>query len=140
MSYNTRKQGRGQKGGRPMSCSFWSSNYKLDKILAEEADKIAQDIRGTSSSQLRNFYSEVKSLQRKYEHHKNRWNEILPLIKLIKAKVKYASAKASGRDRITKNFVDFISKSIDVINSEKQFEDFCLIFEAVVGYHYYYEK
>ena len=120
-----------------MVCKFWSPDYRRERdlylIVEEEAEAIAQGIRDTSKSQLRNFYGEVKMLERKLRSKKYDWRaEILPSLKLLKAKVKYASARGNVR----REFVEFMEKSINKVNTPDDFYDFCLIFEAVVGYHY----
>lgn len=131
--------GRNRSHQANLVCSFWEPKYKLEEVLGKEAEEIAKQIKGTSKSQIRNFYGEIKTLERKLKYSQ-KWDEVLPLIKLVKAKVKYASKRQGSREGITEEFVTFIEKSIDSINDQKKFKDFCLLFEAVVGYHYYYSE
>ncbi len=93
-----------------------------------------------SSSQLRKFYNEVKALEKKLDHQP--FQNIFPLIKMIKSKVAYATApsKISNRDEqpLYKKFKEFIIEGIDSIpeDGEKEFKAFCKYFEAVVGFYY----
>jgi len=87
-----------------------------------------------TSAQLRRFYNDVKALESKIasgEFEKNK-----PIIKMLKSKVAYASP-VRGRDRkVPIEFRNFLEEMVDNINDLKDFEAFCLTFEAVVGYFY----
>ena len=137
---NDRRDDKYRGGQRTfdMKCDFWDKkDYDLSLVIADQAEKLAEDIGSISRNQLRNFYGEVKSLERRLEVQGEKdWKNILPLIKMLKAKVKYASAKASSVQNVPESFAQFIEKSVNKINTTKEFKEFCLIFEAVVGYIY----
>ncbi len=115
------------------------------ELLNEEAEKtaksFAEDNERLSTSQLRRFYGDFKQLQRKYNtkvrSNKDKdkakaFKEILPLVKMQRAKSEYALARKS----ITKGFRDFLVENIQFIDDWQKFEDFMLYFEAVVGFCY----
>ncbi|MHB8279468.1 MAG: type III-A CRISPR-associated protein Csm2, partial [Candidatus Humimicrobiaceae bacterium] len=62
------------------------------------------------------------------EHFK----KIMPLIKMLKSKIVYASARQKNMGE----FEEFIKDRIDKIKDKKDFKAFVLHFEAVVGYFY----
>jgi len=91
---------------------------------------------GVTRSQIRRIFDEIKRLQKDLTQ-KNNWDEILPLIKLVKAKTAYTSARAKSSDKYYyTNLNYFIDNGIDQINSKKNFDTFCLLFEAVYGFYY----
>jgi len=104
----------------------------LDKIANDWAEYIKQENK-ISSSQLRKFYGEVKSIQRELIQGK-KWSDLVPIFKLLKAKVLYNQNRKSNK--IPKQFSEFMIKGINSVNVDKEFTNFCLFFEAVVGYLY----
>lgn len=87
------------------------------------------------ASQLRKFYGEVKKLEMRWQNSGKRgqaFGEILPLIKLLKAKAAYANS----RDYVPDSFRTWIWDNVDLIKADKDFQAFLLYFEAVVGFCY----
>lgn len=97
-----------------------------------------------NANQLRRFYNECKKLEKKLSFAKQKQGDeteaniaflqVLPLIKMLKAKVSYAANPSNPK--IPGKFSEWLNKSIDGIQDEKDFEAFLLSFEAVVGYCY----
>ena len=94
-----------------------------------------------NANQLRRFYNECKNLEKKYTflQQKNKdedsaFLQVLPLIKMLKAKVSYASNPSNPK--IPKTFSAWLNAAIDGVKDAKDFEAFLLSFEAVVGYCY----
>jgi CRISPR-associated protein Csm2 len=85
-----------------------------------------------NSAQLRRFYNDFKQLEKKIKM--KGFEEIKPLIKMVKSKVSYASNPSN--QKIPPQFKQFLIKNVDCINSKKEFEAFMLYFEAVVGFYY----
>lgn len=116
--------------------------YKDGAIHPELVTKMAQNAAQSffsgprdelKASQLRKFYGDVKTLELRYKNSTNKksaFQEILPLIKLLKAK----SAYANSREVIPATFKNWIWENVDSISSEKDFLAFLLYFEAVVGF------
>jgi len=113
-----------------MSEMFYK-NGKLDiEWLDSKARNKANNFVYLKSNQLRNFYGEFKRIQNlSYDDFET---EILPLLKLVKAKANYRTAKKQrGWD---KSFDYFLKDLIDTIKDKKTFDNACMIFEAVVGF------
>lgn len=120
---------------------------KLTKeLLTEEPENIAKNEmiknrqRKASSTQIRKFYDDFLLLHSK--SHRDGFseedfkNEILPLIAFSKAKLAYSM----GRGIIHKNFKDQIEKKVNQIQTRKDFDNFILFYQALIGYTKYYEK
>ncbi|TSA24207.1 type III-A CRISPR-associated protein Csm2 [bacterium] len=113
-----------------MSDVFYTEG-KLDiEWLDSKARNKANELKYLKPNQLRNFYGEFKRIQNlSYDDF---YNEILPLLKLIKAKANYRSAKKQrGWDF---KFDRFLQDLIDSIKDKKTFDNACMVFEAVVGF------
>ena len=98
--------------------------------------RVGKDDKETKT-QIRKFYNEVKLLEKKLKDSSDKEEEflkILPLIKMIKAKVAYAVGRENAK--ISQSFKDFLFKSIDEIKDKEDFEAFVLHFESVIGYYY----
>jgi len=116
-------------------------------LLDQEADEISKSFfikengkikSHVSGSQIRRFYHEVKTLEKKLEEKSN-WGVIFPLVKMMKSKVVYATSekKVSRHDKtVYSRFKDFLITGIDSIADEKDFYGFCKYFESVIGYYY----
>ncbi|MEA3465354.1 MAG: type III-A CRISPR-associated protein Csm2 [Thermodesulfobacteriota bacterium] len=113
---------------------FVHTNNKKDKLNA---------------NQLRRFYNECKNLEKRFSFAKQKqlsesgsaeaaahaaFLQVLPLIKMLKAKVSYAANPSNPK--IPRTFSVWLNTSIDGIEDAKDFEAFLLSFEAVVGYSY----
>ncbi len=104
------------------SCKDKWGNYKLSK------------------TQIRRFFSEVKDIEN------NLGNEMSAAlygkIKLLKAKAVYNTGRKSNA--LPKPFADLISYYVDQIKIDepdcvKKYRNFCLLFEAFVGYSAVYK-
>lgn len=87
-----------------------------------------------SSSQLRRFFGEVRSLQDRVRALRFEPSE--PLIRMLKSKVAYACPKGGRDKKVPDVFKDYIDTMVDHVKNEDDFEAFVLSFEAVVGYFY----
>ena len=91
-----------------------------------------------SSSQLRRFYNEVKSIEKKLMV--DGWASVFPLVKMLKSKVSYATSrsvvKKVGEEKVYSRLKEFIIDGVNSITDEKDFYAFSKYFEAVVGYYY----
>jgi len=102
----------------------------LDSIAETQADKIHKNI---NSAQLRRFFGEVKGLYNRLEHQEP-FERLFPLVKMIKSKVWYAANP--NKEKIPKDFADFLLGGIDQVKDEEDFRAFVMYFEAVVGFMY----
>jgi CRISPR-associated protein Csm2 len=89
-----------------------------------------------STSQIRNVFSEIKSLQMKGE----KGFTDTPLL-LLKPKLAYSKARKTGRgSEAAGDLEKVLSKGIDSIisgdkNKYEKFENFANFFEAILAYH-----
>ncbi|MGD1823542.1 MAG: type III-A CRISPR-associated protein Csm2 [Pleomorphochaeta sp.] len=116
-------------------------------LLTNEPEKIAikemEDARNkskASSTQIRKFYDDFLLLHTKAhrdeESEKSFKENILPLIAFSKAKLAYSV----GRDIIHNDFRNEIVKKVDQIDNLKDFDNFILFYQALIGYTKYYSK
>ncbi len=104
----------------------WIQNEAKKEAEKWEADRL-------SKTKARKFYSEVKRIQRKLETMgAAKFFELLPEIKLIIPKAVYDSNRSGNR--LPNSVKEFIQTNISKIQSEKDFNEFAMKFEAVIGY------
>jgi CRISPR type III-A-associated protein Csm2 len=91
-----------------------------------------------SSSQLRAFYADAKSLETKIkEGGEGAFAHYLYLVMMLKSKASYVQGKKSG-GRVSEAFRDYIHKCVEAIQTAKDFEAFMRFFESTVGFYYGY--
>lgn len=124
---------------------FWKdkSRDQLDpELFSAKAEKLAKEINGEQQrskgankpTQIRKFYEEVLRFDGMLKTNPNDFDNILPYLKMINAKVAYAV----GRDLVTKGFKDFISTSLNQVKDKADFDAFAGLFEAFMGYYKFY--
>ena len=107
----------------------------LDKEAGERAKefvRVSRQDKPLTSAQLRRFFGEFRSLEKKV--NLAGFEKVKPLIKMVKSKASYA-ANPNNR-KIPDTFKEFLISNVDQINDEKDFKAFMLHFEAVVGFCY----
>lgn len=119
-------------------------NFDVDEYAKKLANDflhpVSRDDKTITSAQLRRFYNDFKSLERRFilmhkdskEEKAKAFQSLLPQIKLTKAKVAYARA----RQTVPSNFEKWLTDAVSAINSPETFEEFLLHFEAIVGFAY----
>lgn len=133
-----------------MDVKFWKDKpqkHLYPDLFSEKAEGWAKEISQAGDSkknkptQLRKFYDEVvrfdsalKSVPS--EKQKDEFFMLLPYLKMLNAKVSYAE----GRDLVSKEFKDFIKKSLAEVNDIEDFNAFSGFFEAFMGFHKYYAE
>ena len=127
-----------------------SAGNVREDLFSKYAEDVAKSLSvpsskaGVSSTQLRRLFNEVKRYDRLLnENDSKSWKEQYPYIKMIKSKVHYAAARAKkNAKRETQecydNLIRFVSEGIDLIKTQKDYQIFSSLFEAVYGF--YYEK
>ena len=89
-----------------------------------------------SSNQLRAFYTDVKSLERKInDYGPGGFDHFFYLVKMLKSKASYVQGKRSG-GRVSELFRDYVYACIDSIETEEDFKAFSKFFESTVGFYY----
>ncbi|RDY23794.1 type III-A CRISPR-associated protein Csm2 [Romboutsia maritimum] len=110
-----------------------------EELMLNETKEIAKVFVDSklTSNQLRLFFNEVKALQNKINKDQQEFERNYPFILMLKSKAEYKYK--DGKGTIKKAFRDFINESVDYIKQHKSintFENFCMIFETIVGYYY----
>lgn len=112
---------------------------RLAKYLAGDLDVRKNKLTGgITSTQLRQFYGEVKALQNKMGKKGEDFSKVYPFVLMMKSKAEY---KYNRDKKIPESFKKFIDKNIELIqkgNKEgkgfETFNNFALFFEVVVGF------
>ena len=113
-------------------------NEKSAEIFSDIAQGAAKHIKTNKNlnktTQLRKFYDELAMwndrVQLVRENKEGKFQELMPFIKMLKAKVAYAE----GRKNVDKNFSDIFNRCIDQINNVETLRDAKLFMEAVMGF------
>ncbi len=134
-----------------MNVQFRTNDGSLDpELFSSKAEKIAEAVfdgqvktngKANKPTQLRKFYDEVlrfdgmlKSIS--VEKQREEFEKMLPYLKMLNAKAAYAM----GRDLVTKEFKDFLSQSLNQIQTKDDFDIFAGLFEAFMGFYKYYDE
>ena len=113
-------------------------NDKSAEIFSDIAQRAAKHIKTNKNvnktTQLRKFYDELAMwndrVQLVRENKQGKFQELIPFIKMLKAKVAYAE----GRKNVDKNFSDIFNRCIDQISNVETLRDAKLFMEAVMGF------
>lgn len=120
--------------------SFYKDKEKRilnPKLFSETAMGWAEKIhdRGgkyaNKRSQLRKFFDEVIRLNALTRSNPRDWDNILPYVNMLIAKVAYAQ----GRGKVTQEFVDLIKGCIDQVHEDRDLDVFANFFEAFIGFY-----
>ena len=111
---------------------------KSAEIFSDIAQRAAQYIKSNKNvnktTQLRKFYDELAMwndrVQLVRENKEVKFTELVPFIKMLKAKVAYAE----GRKHVDKNFSEVFNRCIDQANNAETLRDAKLFMEAVMGF------
>ena len=113
-------------------------NDKSAEIFSDIAQRAAKHIKTNKNvnktTQLRKFYDELTMwndrVQLVRENKQGKFQELIPFIKMLKAKVAYAE----GRKHVDKSFSEVFNRCIDQINNVETLRDAKLFMEAVMGF------
>lgn len=143
--HHGRHGGRQHGGDRPKTprleeglMRFYDSEGNVHPELFDTNAQTIAEIFGkapkksNSYTQLRRFYDEVVDLQERVSENPAKFNELLPIIRMLNAKASYAF----GRDqKVDKNFVTFIQACVNQVKSPDDLKVFKTLFEAVMGFY-----
>ena len=113
-------------------------NEKSAEIFSDIAQRAAKHIKTNKNlnktTQLRKFYDELAMwndrVQLVRENKQGKFQELIPFIKMLKAKGAYAE----GRKHVDKSFSEVFNRCIDQINNVETLRDAKLFMEAVMGF------
>jgi len=112
------------------------SDSLFDSTAEELAKIMAENTKSNKPSQIRKFYDELWMWTEKAKD-REKFVELLPLIKMMKAKVAYAK----GRELVTEEFSLWFGHCMDRVRSENPEEgvralmNFRTLFEAFLGFY-----
>lgn len=109
---------------------------RLFSDIAEEAAKSlgAGSRYKNKPTQLRRFYDELVMLQEKVGSDTSRFEQQLPFIQMLKAKVAYAR----GRDKVDENFELLMRKVVDEATDPQRLKQAKLFMEAFMAFYKVY--
>ncbi len=111
---------------------------KLSKLFGDEAKRVAHLLNDgsykadISTTQFRQFYEKILELNEKAQGLSLPEFEVkvLPFVKLLNSKVQYSKSRRNCGER----FEEMMDKSIKVVNSATELQNFKYFLEAVIGY------
>lgn len=113
---------------------------ELISEAAQEFGKFFAEQGKPSSTQLRAFYADAKVLESKIRGmtvfiSPGAFKKHEYLVRMLKAKVAYIYGKETGK-LVSRQFRDFITRCVDAIRNERDFEAFMKFFESMVGFYF----
>jgi CRISPR-associated protein Csm2 len=110
-----------------------SPDTKLFDSTAHDAAKevATADKKHNKPTQLRRFFDELCMWQEKVIHNEGRFNEYVPFIRMMNAKVAYAK----GRNLIDENFRALFAHCVQMVNDPRTLLHAKLFMEAFVGFY-----
>ncbi|CUU34968.1 MAG: type III-A CRISPR-associated protein Csm2 [Fimbriimonadales bacterium] len=108
------------------------------KALVDLAERVGRQVKneGLTTNQIRNIYGIVKQMEMRMkapQQSDTGWNWYHELM-MLKPKMAYAAARASGRGAET--LAKVLSVAIDEVGSDRgKFPRFVDLFEAILAYH-----
>lgn len=103
----------------------------FNSIARQAAETIAQNNRVNKSSQIRKFYDELCMWESKVNLDPARFDDYLPFILMLNAKLAYAK----GRKLVDANFVKLIGDCLKQVKDQKTLRICKLFFEAFLGFY-----
>ena len=110
-------------------------------LVGTLAEKLAQETRQVAASQMRRFYGDVLSLDRRLVPGADLPAEAIQAhMALLKAKAAYAFRRAGGRrDQFPEELLQFFVDHAAAVKDQQDFAAFRRVFEAVIAYHKFHE-
>lgn len=105
-----------------------NNNNDTGKIIDEIKDFVQNNGKGISTSQLRNIYAKIKTIE----------DKDLVSIQLLRPNLAYIAARQGQQD--ARKFVEFIDNLVAGIKSEKQVRSFKIFMESLVAYHKFFHS
>lgn len=106
------------------------------RLYSDIAEEAAKTLGGghrqkNKPTQVRRFYDELVMLQEKVGVDKGRFEQQLPFIQMLKAKVAYAK----GRDKVDENFEQLVRKIVDEVKDPDTLKQAKLFMEAFMAFY-----
>lgn len=122
-------------GEKQLDIDFVNWAKSFGEFLAKNPkDKF--DIKPLSGSQIRKFFGELKKIQANFEDLSLKIPLLIPKLAYAVGR-DYDNKKQRAKSRI-QEFYEEISKGIEKVQNEDEFERFVSIVESIVAYHKFY--
>jgi CRISPR-associated protein Csm2 len=110
-------------------------------LVGKLADELAQKTAAVPASQMRRFYGDVLSLDRRLVPGADLPAEAIQAhMALLKAKAAYAFKRAgSRRDQFPDELLQFFVDHAASVHDQQDFAAFRRVFEALIAYHKFHE-
>lgn len=112
---------------------YLAGDIKLDNRGKEKF------VNGVTSSQLRQFFGEVKALNSKMGKNGEDFAKVYPFVLMLKSKASYKANRENAK--LSESFKQFIDKNVELVKEANKigkgyemFRSFTLFFEVVVGF------
>lgn len=137
---NRPHHGGGNKPPNQEQPTLETNNIQFASIKAElfndTARRTAETLANSKSqvnksTQIRRFYDELLMWEVKVMQSPDKFNEYLPFILMLNAKVAYAQ----GRGHVDDNFTRFMSHCLGQVKDAATLSTFKLFFEAMLGFY-----
>ena len=122
--------------------NFVDEKYAIDIVLSHDVIKLRynnEKYSGITSSQLRQFYGEVKALQSKMGKNGEDFIKVYPFILMLKSKASYKANRENSK--LPEAFKIFIEKNVELVQKANKegkgyetFNNFALFYEVVIGF------
>ncbi|BCX88941.1 CRISPR-associated protein Csm2 [Methylomarinovum tepidoasis] len=104
----------------------------FDKTAHKAAETVADCKKEVNkSTQLRRFYDELVMWEEKTTQNRDKFEDYLPFIRMLKAKAAYAQ----GRKLVDGRFVDLLDQTIDFVRTADDLRIAKLFLEAFLGFY-----
>lgn len=103
----------------------------FDSIAERCAKAVAGNDRSNKPTQLRRFYDEIVMWENKVATYPDKFDEYLPFIRMLNAKVAYAK----GRKLVDENYAELLSHCLSQVKTSKDMRVFKLFIEAFMGFY-----
>ncbi|HWO41199.1 MAG TPA: type III-A CRISPR-associated protein Csm2 [Candidatus Eisenbacteria bacterium] len=120
-----RAQFAGIRFAKPLDAELFNTT------ALQAAKDVAQNNRSNKLSQLRKFYDELLMWETRVAQRPDRFDEYLPLIRMLNAKVAYAE----GRKLVDAVFVDLMRHTLNEVKNPETLTTCKLFWEAFMGFY-----
>lgn len=111
--------------GKPLDPELFNST------ALKAAKEVAGNQRANKPSQLRKFYEELLTWETRVAQQPDKFDEYLPMIRMINAKVAYAE----GRNLVDPVFVDLMRHTLSEVKNPASLTICKLFWEAFMGFY-----
>ncbi|MEA3411109.1 MAG: type III-A CRISPR-associated protein Csm2 [Pseudomonadota bacterium] len=104
----------------------------FDDVARRAARTVAGNRKSNKPTQLRKFYDEIVMWETKVAMHPDRFDDYLPFIRMLNAKVAYAKGR---NNLVDENYVEMMNHCLRQVDSDRTMRVFKLFMEAFMGFY-----